>query len=755
MARPSFRNIGLRRDLNLSDLSNRDQALNNVLNNLVVGSDNKVFTGGDLDAIKGISNSTVTNRDIGLMAGLAVKNTVLNEDNELEDVIASPVITVKNQLDTIIATTNDPPFFNGGDGLIATFYETDQISQNVTKNSTGATIVTGSPVVTKPYWNNGVFEFSNKLDDTLGGANGLIQWNGFYVPDASGPSSFSFDTTGLVMFEVADEFGDLQVVQNTFAEDRPIEHLSAMANVTSVTVDPIDARTVVIGDQVIAAVDDLGNPILAAEISNGLFVDGVGNSTITLNQSVTAPEGSVFTYSIQNKIGSESFRFTHTESNLEKYVPVQIRLTYWYASESANYFNKFIDCNLSTNIKDSGDWPYWYLYQELPTTFEEDSFKGFYDKRLLVGGGTIGPEEVNFSTQYAKWQSISPLTVTYTPPLRYANALRAEYTYNIVQDSNILSTTSTSPYTDNIEIGNKIITPALAKGTSVSDISRNNIVIASATASADATVPVRFMDHRGFLDVQAGTSNNFNVTVTTTEGLKVGTVVVAASNPAGTDYIRVTSIVSVREFTTNIAMNLNGLEEVFFYSDKGLRNNSLDNFCIGTLGRELTQTATVGSNQLVLNDVSGFGLNNVIQSSPYLPDVDENDPTSLTRITAIDTNTNTITINKTVQAPDDMVAGTTVVICPTDTTQNKEACVIPLNTAPPFVGTLDGLRTTDGLGATVGLQMTNASSVLKVRDFVAENCSVTQLGIGVTNNFDRTVPITFNGTVYKVLASTS
>jgi hypothetical protein len=756
MPRPSFKNIGLRRDLNLSDLQSKDQALNNVLNNLVVGSDNKSFSGGDLDAIKGISNSTVVNRDIGLMAGLAVKNTIL-EDGELVDRVATPIITVKNQLDTIIATTNDPPFFNGGDGLIATFYDVDQIATNLSKNTTGITLIASgeAPQVTKPFWNNGVFEFSNKLDDTLGGANGLIQWQGFYVPDSSGPSTFSFETTGLVMFEVADEFGDLQVVQNTFAEERPIEHKSAMVNELSVTVDAIDARTVIIGDQVTAAEDAFGNAILASEISAGLFVDGVGKTSITLNQSITVPDEAILTYSIANKIGSDAFRFSHTEPTLEKYVPLEIRLSYWYSEEDTNYFNKYIDANLTTNIKDSGNWPYWYLYQTEPAEFDEDSFKGFYDNRLLTGGGEIGPLDVNFSTQYAKWLSISPLTVTYAPPLRFANALRAEYTYNLVQDSNICSTTATSPYTDNIEIGNKIITPAFINGAEVTDISRNNIVIINDTASGDATIAVKFLDHRGFLGTQAATSSGNDVTIDTTDGLKVGTVVVCENNPAGTDYIRVTSISSIRTFTTNIALNLTGLEEVFFYSDKGLNNNSLNNFCIGTLGREIATTASPGDTQLVLNDVTGFGLNNVIQSSPYLADIDPDDTSTLTRIIAIDANTNTITINKPVEAGDDMVAGTTVVICPTDTTQNKEACVIPLNTAPPFVGTLEGLRTTDGLGATVGLQMTNANSILKVRDFVAENATATELSLGDALAYDRTIPITFNGTVYRALASTS
>ena len=43
MPRPSFNNVGLRRDLNLSDLPNAPSALDNLLNNLVTSDDGKTF----------------------------------------------------------------------------------------------------------------------------------------------------------------------------------------------------------------------------------------------------------------------------------------------------------------------------------------------------------------------------------------------------------------------------------------------------------------------------------------------------------------------------------------------------------------------------------------------------------------------------------------------------------------------------------------------------------------------------------------
>jgi hypothetical protein len=104
-----------------------------------------------------------------------------------------------------------------------------------------------------------------------------------------------------------------------------------------------------------------------------------------------------------------------------------------------------------------------------------------------------------------------------------------------------------------------------------------------------------------------------------------------------------------------------------------------------------------------------------------------------------------------------------------NTTQDKEPCVVPLNTAPPFVGTLEGLRTTDGnttngiLDAYKGLKMTNTNGVLKVTNLVVSDISdVSPTGVETytiipgTNNapFDRRIGIECDGVSFDILATT-
>lgn len=764
MPRPSFNNVGLRRDLNLSDLENREQALNNLLNNLVTTDDGSTFDRNDLlDAIQDISNTNVTQTSIALMAGLTVKNTVLDTDTgELVDEVAQPLITVKNQVDTILATTNDPPFFNGGDGLTATFYDIDQITEDtfLNINSNGSSVVTGSPVVTKKYWTNGLFEFSNKLDDTLGGGNGAIQWNGYYIPDSSGPSTFNISTTGFIIVEFENEFGNLEIARNIYKAQRTVYTTAVDLEGDNVRVTAQQGRTIANGDKLIAVNDADRNPI-ALPTDRDITVISAGQTNITLSESINLAgigEDWEFIFDCSDLIGTESFGFSIVLPELEKYVPVQMRITYWYPGEEVEYFNKVLDVNLTTQLKSSGDLPYWYLYTEVGDIEEDEGFKGFYDKRLLLGGGTIGPETALVSSQYNKWLSLKPLILKYDPPRTYEDALRAEYTYNITTSSNVIGNSTTSPYTDNLEIGNIVIAAPIPDGAFITDISRNNIVIMSELASEDAALPIKFMDHRGYLANTFATSNAFEVTISDTTGLQEGTVVIAEGVASG-DYVRVEEIINNRQFRTNRQINLTGSERIYFYSDKGLSNRAYDNFCDGTVGAEMAVTASNGDTYITLDSVEGITTNMVVQSAPFIPfDPDNSIFTFVQEVNPAGYPANTVRITRALAHPDnkDMVVGITLVFCPADTTQNKEVCVIPLNTAPPFVGTIDGLRTTDGTGGTKDLEIGGTDAVLNVLNLRAENVgSVVELPSSGTRTYDRKIPIECAGTAFTILATTN
>lgn len=774
MPRPSFNNIGLRRDLNLSDLPNKSEALDNILNDLVTTDDGSTFDSNDLNtAIKNIANTNATNESISKLRGIAVKNTIL-EDNELVERLATPAITIKNQVDTILATTNDPPFFNGGDGLFAKFYEPDavlaQSSMNI--NSDGATIVSGQPSNTKKFWTNGLFEFSNKLDDTLGGANGLVQWEGFYIPDASGPSTFSFNTTGLFIFEFENDNGDLEIKRNIYDIERDvfIENNDGLST-TTITTTEQQARTIAVDDELIEIIRP-GQSNITFNPGEGPIVQAINFSTgvITLDTAVESQYSYQMRFSIENNLGVDEFRVAHVEPELEKYVPYKIRMTLWYPGEEVEYFNKVLDANLATTLRTDGDWPYWYLYTEVGDIEVDEGFKGFYDKRLLLGGGTIGPDDVLIPQQYNKFQSIKPLTMKYDPPLTYENALRATYTYEVAQFSNVIGVTSTSPYTDNVEIGNQIIADEIPDGSRVTDISSNNLIIFDSTATASGAVSITFMDHRGFLRKDLATSNNNDVTVNNTAGLKVGTVIVANGMPNTGTYCRITEIKTNRIFETNRPLNLTGSQNIYYYSDRGLNNNAYDAFCTGVVGAEVAVSANPGDSTITLDSVDGVISGMVIMSSPYLPTLDPNDLVNTrTLVTNVNTGTNQVTFNRTIQGTDQMVVGTTVVFAPSNTTQDKEPCVIPLNTAPPFVGTLEGLRTTDGnmtnnvLDTFKGLRLTNVNGVLKVTNLVVEDKSDTGTGqvedYTINPNvsapaFNRRIGITCAGSSFDILATT-
>lgn len=726
MAQKRFRNFGLIRTNNLADVADPQESLTNLVNDLVTGD--VEFTAEDLKPIQGLGNENVTPGDFTRIAGITQQQSVLNEDNEVILATAFPFVTIKNRIDRIIKTTDNPPFFNGGDGLKAEFWGENKVQENLTASSDGDDIFIGEPeVVVSPFWDNGFFEFSGNLDDTLAGSNGGIQWSGFYIPNFTGTTDFSFRTSGLFILEVENLAGDLEVVKSIYDTQITLTAVNEVNNSQVIEISQADAKFVAEGA--------FFNP----NTENGIEVDSVEQDfdtqtfTIELTAPVSLSAGESFVLSIDPLLGSESFTIFYSYRNLEAFVPKKIRITLWYPGEE-RFLLKFLESRFRINDGSLSSLQFFNLYTEVNLDPDDDNFKDFFDNRLLVSGGTIGPESVTTSAEYLSVKTISPLNIDYSIPETQQDVTIAQYTYERNIDSNILSTTSTSPLTSNLEIGNIIIGEGIPLGTAIREISNNNVVVMNQDATSSGNDEIVFINHRGLVKVAQATSTGSVVTISDTDNLKQGMVVITSSNSG---FIRISSIISSTEFETDVDLNLTGEEVIFVYVDKGIENRSLENFCIGVLGKETVGSGTVvnqGDFDIPLEDVNDLAIDMVVQSTGFIAEG--------TVITAIDTTNNIITVSNSVL--EDMISGITIVFSPAGTTLNKEQCVIPLNTAPPFEGTPTGL-TTQG-----NVLLSNNQSTLNVVELIVNDSTVTELTTDEPA-FDKKIEIKINGTPFSLL----
>lgn len=153
---------------------------------------------------------------------------------------------------------------------------------------------------------------------------------------------------------------------------------------------------------------------------------------------------------------------------------------------------------------------------------------------------------------------------------------------------------------------------------------------------------------------------------------------------------------------SNISSHTSDPGFVAIYAAKGLVDKSTVQECVGVVGKEAVVQANIGTNVITLSDVLNISAGNHIQLDGSIP--------TGTTISSINSSTNQVTISNNIAALD-VVKGSTIVIVdhthptaydPSDGTTviengyggaNKEYCIIPLNTAPPWEGTTLGLKT--------------------------------------------------------------
>ena len=154
----------------------------------------------------------------------------------------------------------------------------------------------------------------------------------------------------------------------------------------------------------------------------------------------------------------------------------------------------------------------------------------------------------------------------------------------------------------------------------------------------------------------------------------------------------------------------NGL--AFIYSSRGLNDLAGIHECSGVYGVEVAANANSGTNSVQLTDTnfSRIQVGDIVyfEAAVPQPTQDENQTGNTTVVRSKSTSPNTIVLENSGDQSDatfsqTVNAGATMVIVPsgsysgsaTQLKKNREYCVIPLNTAPPFSSNLDGLVTTD------------------------------------------------------------
>lgn len=270
MAVKLFNRIGLRRDFNLTDLLSPEAALTNILATDSMSGGNP-FSVRDLDPIKDIYITDITAETFNTLDGIAVEFTevtidpttglpLIDEDTNPD--IYLPLIKIKNRLDTAYFTTGEP-FFFGGDGPEAVYYDAENIiitpdlfvlsrvyeygdvvrtAQNrvyraVVTDATSANNLTHTSGIVNGFqylqnyvfengdlilngvfdsitgeeltesdnfWERGQFIYGNKVRDTFLSLFGGVNWKGFFKPVTSGNTRFYLRTSGSTVFKFQD-----------------------------------------------------------------------------------------------------------------------------------------------------------------------------------------------------------------------------------------------------------------------------------------------------------------------------------------------------------------------------------------------------------------------------------------------------------------------------------------------------------------------------------------------------------------------
>jgi len=407
-----FVSIGNRRDKNLSDITDQKQSLTNVLDTIIGDG---TFIADDLQFLDGLSNENINS---GYLSRLA--NTTVKTIQDGVEVVATPLVTIKDRVENAKDVTGKIPPNIGGLGLTARFIESTEVNVgNI--NSTGADIFVfnNKQIIEPNYWEYGLFQHQSLFDASFKNEYGGIQWTGYFSPNALTPSTtINVSTTGLLLIEYdLNETNIWTKVVNLYAQTRPIIPTSSGTS----TIIPINSAlsshlSIFVGDKLLT--------------NQQITVTGVSATQITLSNPITfvLNQPVSFTTVIGEDVKGTSFSLPTVEPGKEY---VKLRISYWFPNNNLPINLKYLYFTYINN----GTLPFQYLYSELPINPPgANEYRTFINSALSPYNNTLG----NAGVLGSGYKSLT-IKRTYINEYEPKNSLNGNITDQMVRDLSSLT----------------------------------------------------------------------------------------------------------------------------------------------------------------------------------------------------------------------------------------------------------------------------------------------------------------------------
>jgi len=800
--------FGLRADKNLSDLENPSQALGNLLDNISTqldeNGDKTGFTTTDLSPISGLRNTGLadnvtasgTSVDLGSLNDSLVFYTPVNSPSTTLEV--QPRITIQDNISNFKTILGNPPLINGGDGPIAKFIPSSRINPSVNATTTGnsGAVAVGSLGATnrlystlvdtalysivegQDFWNNGVFVLGSKIYPTFADTYGMIQWTGYL----SAIFTQEWESTGLFMIEqdIIDDGTDNNwtTLKSVYSNSFVITNSTWSNDGTNTTIllGNTDATR-------LAQVRYICRNMKVSISGTSYLVTGVneqaGSCTIVGALTGTTATSLTFTWSLSDDlIRTGSIAITPTRSGGR----VRVRYTVWWPNPA----NIGLTANSTYRTKrfayaiENGDrLPFSFLY----STYDRSQVSGQYTYDYFKNNkANILKQDSSY-----KIRVNNTISFSYSPPSYLSDVVRsmtagaATTTVTArsftVSDSYGKLTANTGSTFSGCEIGDWLVFNASGYyyyAFQIQEIASDLIVYVSKTMGITSGVSITngiVFKNLGLiglykLDSSGGTQGSLYSLLGTTVsqdnvypdqlamGIKLdGTggfkpLRITVTNAKGSNPKAITVSDYLSNGSTLPVTNGTNAHICAVYSSRGLEDLSSADQCKGVYGREVNVTASAGATTITLTTNVGVTAGDYVQYKG-LGGIADPVITEPTTVTAVGPGTTNITLSPGIRTGKTLNKAATLIFIKSGDragygTANKEYCVIPLNTAPPFEGTDAGLTTTAAL----------PSLIVKNFKFGQLDLTIPSSKITVATGISSAsiyFPIIYNGITYKAL----